>query len=108
MIVGVIMRLDLLPSLLVRAFLTLGIALSISTFRISQTAAQGIVVSPSERVTRFVYVRRGPSGNSTEIARMRPGERLPLVRTIPLWYEVRLNEGRTGFVSKSWTVVTPA
>ncbi len=33
------------------------------------------------------------------------GQALPLVRTLPRWYEVQLPGGVTGFVSKSWATV---
>ena len=69
--------------------------------------AQEGVVAPSERVTRFVYVRKEPSGGSEALARLQPGETAPLVDSIPRWHEVRLGDGRTGFVSKSWTMVRP-
>jgi hypothetical protein len=69
--------------------------------------AQELFITPSERVTRFVNVRELSSSDSDVIARLGPGERLPLMDSGPGWREVRLDDGRSGFVSKSWTVVVP-
>ena len=70
--------------------------------------AQEFSVTPSERVTRFVNVRAEPSAESEQLARLNPGERLPLVESVPRWYEVRLEGVGSGFVSKAWTVVVPS
>jgi beta-lactamase superfamily II metal-dependent hydrolase len=69
----------------------------------STLAAQEQVV-PSQRVTNFVHIRNAPDG-SGEKGRLRPGESLPLVADVPRWYEVRLADGSTGFVSKAWTTI---
>jgi hypothetical protein len=68
--------------------------------------AQELFVTPSERVTRFVNVRELSSSDSDVIARLRPGERLPLMDSGPGWREVRLDDDRSGF-SKSLTVIVP-
>jgi beta-lactamase superfamily II metal-dependent hydrolase len=70
--------------------------------------AQEFAVTPSERVTRFVNVRAAPSAESEQLARLNPGEHLPLVESVPRWYEVRLEGVGSGFVSKAWTVVVPS
>ena len=67
--------------------------------------AQELSVVPSDRVVQFVNVRDEPSGNS--IARLSRGESLPFVQSVPRWHEVRLSDGQSGFVSKSWTQVVP-
>src|SRR5918994_2953547 len=63
-------------------------------------------VVPSDRVTTFVHIRSAPSASSDERGRLEIGESLPLVQSVPRWYEVRLPDGSTGFVSKAWTTVT--
>ncbi len=65
-------------------------------------------VAPSGRVTRNVVVRAAPSTTAEAVARLLPGEGLPLLGQAPGWYRVRLPDGRDGFVSKSWTVIGPA
>ena len=49
----------------------------------SGALAQEFSVTPSERVTRFVNVRAEPSAESQPLARLNPGERLPLVESVP-------------------------
>jgi hypothetical protein len=89
-----------------RCILALVVALPalVQTDRIE---AQELFVTPSERVTRFVNARELSSSDSDVIARLRPGERLPLMDSGPGWREVRLDDDRSGFVSKSWTVIVP-
>jgi competence protein ComEC len=64
-------------------------------------------VAPSPRVTAAVVVRAAPTGQSDALARLRPGEILPLQAEVPGWYRVTLPDGRTGYVSKAWTNVVP-
>lgn len=63
-------------------------------------------VVPSERVTTFVFIRAQPTASSAERGRLEIGQSLPLVGSVPRWYQVRFPDGTTGFVSKSWTRVT--
>lgn len=62
------------------------------------------VVTPSDRVTHNVVIRPAP-GSSVKMDALDPGEKVDLLDQIPGWYHIRLNDGRTGYVSKSWTVV---
>jgi beta-lactamase superfamily II metal-dependent hydrolase len=71
----------------------------------SGTALAAPSVQPSERVSRNVVVRSQPSTQSAPLDALDPGEQLDLVAEVPRWYEVRLPDGRTGFVSKTWTAV---
>ena len=70
--------------------------------------AFGDVVIPSSRVSVGVNVRQSPNANSLIIDVLTPGEQLEYVGSIPGWHEVILDDGRHGFVSKSWTVVQPS
>jgi competence protein ComEC len=72
---------------------------------ISGTAFAAPIVQPAERVRRNVVVRSEPSTQSTPLDGLNPGEQLDLIREIPRWYQVRLPDGRIGYVSKTWTVV---
>jgi competence protein ComEC len=65
-------------------------------------------VIPSSRVTSFVNIREAPDGDSNEKGRLAVGESLPFVSSVPQWYEVRLADGTSGFVSRAWTTVTGA
>lgn len=63
-------------------------------------------VTPSARVLTAVLVRQGPSTDTPILARLRPGDRATLVGEVSGWYIVDLVDGRRGYVSKSWTVVS--
>lgn len=69
------------------------------------TAVAAPNVQPSERVERNVVVRLAPTTDSAPIDALDPGEQLDLIGEVPRWYQVRLPDGRTGYVSKMWTVV---
>lgn len=69
------------------------------------TAVAAPSVQPSERVERNVVVRSAPTTESAPLDALHPGERLDLVGDVPRWYEVRLPDGRRGYVSKAWTIV---
>ena len=70
---------------------------------VSAVAASANDVVPSERVRRSVVVRTEPSTRSTAVGALRPGESARIEGEVPGWYRVRLADGTTGFVSKSWT-----
>ena len=63
-------------------------------------------VTPTDRVQNSVSVREEPSGQSTLLARLRPGETLESLGNEPgtRYRKVRLANGE-GFVSKSFTRV---
>lgn len=69
------------------------------------TAVAAPNVQPSERVERNVVVRSAPTTASVPLDALDPGEQLDLIGEVPRWYQVRLPDGRTGYVSKTWTVV---
>lgn len=62
-------------------------------------------VRPSDRVVRNVVVRAEPTTRSTAIAALPPGQSAELEAEVPGWYRVRLQNGLSGYVSKSWTVL---
>lgn len=62
-------------------------------------------VTPSERVKRNVVVRPAPDSDD-KVAGLFPGDTAELIDEIPGWYHVRLSDGRTGYVSKSWTILS--
>lgn len=72
-------------------------------FVLASPAAAQDRITPSDRVTTHVRIRAAAGETATEIGQLHIGEGLPLVRSLPRWYEVRLSESQTGFVSKSWT-----
>ncbi|MDZ4675369.1 MAG: MBL fold metallo-hydrolase [Gemmatimonadota bacterium] len=62
-------------------------------------------VVPSHDVTSRVVVRAGPTALSTDRGSLRPGESAELLGSVPNWYQIRLDDGIEGFVSKRWTRV---
>jgi beta-lactamase superfamily II metal-dependent hydrolase len=62
-------------------------------------------VTPSESVTSGVIIRAAPTTQSDRLGVLHPGETLELIGDAPSWRQVRLADGRTGFVSKRWTLV---
>ena len=63
-------------------------------------------VIPSDRVVTFVHVRSAADSAIASKGQLRIRESLPLVRSVPRWYEVQLPDGSSGFVSKAWTTIT--
>lgn len=80
------------------------VLLLIASFGFSAVVAEP-GVAPSERVKRSVVVRTQPSTDSDPIGKLVPGDRALLDGEVPGWFRIRLQDGRTGFVSKSWTVL---
>lgn len=72
---------------------------------LAPTLASADRVVPSDRVRRAVIVYEQPDADSARRGRIRVGESAELLRSVPRWHEVRLEDGDTGFVSKSWTRV---
>ena len=71
-------------------------------------ASAQTLVRPDERVVRGVNVREGPGTDTAVIASLRPGQSLEQAGEVPGWYAVRLADGRTGYVSKAWTIPVEA
>ncbi len=78
------------------------------TWAVASLANAADWVVPSDRVNRWISVYSEPGADSTRIGRLRKGEHAALVRSVPFWHEVRLEDGRRGFVSKSWSRVISA
>ena len=64
-------------------------------------------VVPSDRVQSHVNIHRLANSQSPTVGQLRPGESLAFVQSVPRWHEVRLGDGGTGFVSKSWSRIVP-
>src|SRR5688572_23885140 len=79
--------------------------LFIMLFVSSGTAFAAPTVEPNQRVKRNVVVRAAPTTKAAALNALDPGERLELIGEVSRWYLVRLPDGRTGYVSKTWTIV---
>ena len=62
-------------------------------------AAPGDRIVPSDRVVNSVTVRELPSGDSSKVGELTPGESAAYAGAVPGWYEVLLADGTPGFVS---------
>lgn len=106
-----------LPRLLVRALGLASTALLLLAEPIGAAWAQDGTgnprtgtATPSRRVVTNVTVRAGPTTRSAVLGRLLPGERAEVTSVAPGWIEIRLADGRTGWVSRRWIVIvaTPA
>lgn len=60
-------------------------------------------IEPSDRVETRLRVRDGPSTEASIVGFIRPGQSAEFRSSIPHWYEVSLEDGTFGFVSKAWS-----
>ena len=70
----------------------------------SSQLAAATDIQASDRVVRWVNVREAASSGTATIDRLEPGEKAELIEVLPAWYLIRLPDGRTGYVSRGWTV----
>jgi beta-lactamase superfamily II metal-dependent hydrolase len=70
----------------------------------SSQLAAATDIQTSDRVVRWVNVRATASSKTATIDRLEPGEKAELIEVLPAWYFIRLPDGRTGYVSRGWTV----
>lgn len=63
-------------------------------------------IVPSSDVVNSVTVRAAPKTTSAKIGTLAPGQSLPLVASVPNWYETR-QDGHVAFVSKHWADIAP-
>ncbi len=70
---------------------------------ISPTQALQTNVLITNTPTGFLRVRATPSVGGTQIAEVKPGEKYIYVDENDSWFEIQLNDGSKGWVSKSYT-----
>ena len=63
-------------------------------------------ISPSSDVVNGVTVRAAPNTQGQKLGVLARGQTLPLVASVPNWYQTLLN-GTTAYVSKHWTDIGP-
>ncbi len=66
----------------------------------SVVTTQKIVIL--ETPTGFLRVREKDSIGSAEIGTVKPGDKLDLISEKADWYEVKLPDGKTGFISATY------
>ena len=65
-------------------------------------------VVPLDAVESYVNIREAPEAGAAVVGRLEQGASLPFVAATAGWNEVRLDNGRSGFISAAWTVVVAA
>jgi hypothetical protein len=88
-----------------RKSLRITVAFLISILFFSFAYAEKVVTKKSVR--SYVNIRSSPSVDNNSIGKLRPGERLNYAKSVAQWHEVRLRNGQSGYVSKTWTKVIP-
>ncbi|HYD83752.1 MAG TPA: MBL fold metallo-hydrolase [Opitutus sp.] len=73
-------------------------------FCAASAGAHADEIQPSDSVVTGVVIRAAPTTSSDRLGLLRPEETLLFVSDRPGWNEVSLRDGRTGFVSKRWTI----
>lgn len=64
-------------------------------------------VVPNSRVENHLVVRAEPKGGSAPVGRLEPGDSARLDASVPHWYQITLDNGTQGFVSKAWSQIVP-
>lgn len=82
------------------------IAMTLVFLVLIETAMASDCVTPSSGTVAAVTLRTSPTAKSTANGKLEPGQALPLIASMPGWYETQLANGQTAFVSKRLTSVT--
>lgn len=64
-------------------------------------------VAPPAGATTTVTLRAAPAASSAKRGTLSPGQSLPLVASVPGWYETRLADGQMVFAAKRSTEIAP-
>ncbi|MGI9236650.1 MAG: SH3 domain-containing protein [Woeseiaceae bacterium] len=62
-------------------------------------------VVPVDKVKNWINIRQGPDASSDVVGRLKQGASLPLLKKHDGWFEVRMADGNSGFVSADWAEV---
>lgn len=87
----------------------LSLAVDLAIDQVDLTKIPTIPLSSSSQLvvkstpTGFLRVRSSPDLNSSEVARVTPGDTLILLEEVPNWQRIRLSDGKEGYVSSVYT-----
>jgi len=70
---------------------------------VTQAVAEDCITPSAGAAT----LRASPTANSQPRGSLSPGDTLPLVASVPHWYETRLQDGKVAFASKQSTDIVP-
>jgi len=79
-------------------------SLGLLIFILPMLAAAEVVV-PIDKVENSVNIRLSADSATEIVGRLKQGESLALVKSVPGWHEVEISGGATGFISADWSVV---
>lgn len=72
----------------------------------TEAAAASDCIAPSGSTAAAVRLRTSPTAKSTANGKLESGQTLPLIASMPGWYETQLANGQTAFASKRSTEIT--
>ena len=75
--------------------------------RSSRQSAWAHRVAPNNRLENHLVVRAEARGGSAPVGRLEPGDSARLDASVPHGYQVTLDNGTQGFVSKAWSQTVP-
>lgn len=82
--------------------------LSLILFLLSSSLSLADQITPNNRVHSRLNVRSGPSRDGDIVATLEPGQTAQLIASVPYWYQVTLDNGIAGFVSKAYAQIVAA
>ena len=60
------------------------------------------VVVPIDKVANSVNIRISADSATEIVGKLKQGESLPLIKSVPGWHEVEIAGGAAGFISSDW------
>ncbi|MCL5970413.1 MAG: SH3 domain-containing protein, partial [Patescibacteria group bacterium] len=72
----------------------------------TQPAIQSVKILILDTPTGFLRVRDSASLSGKEIAQVKPGEKYDFLSEQTGWFEIKLNDGKTGFISSQYSQKT--
>ena len=63
------------------------------------------LITPNDRIKKHLVVRVSATVSSSPIGILAINDSAKLVSKVPYWYEIELNNGKRGFVSKRWAKI---
>jgi uncharacterized protein YgiM (DUF1202 family) len=68
----------------------------------SSAQTQTTMITIKETETGWLRVRESANGSSTEVAKVKPGEKYKMLAEVTDWYQIDLGNGKTGWVSAKY------
>lgn len=92
------------------ALVFLGIKTDLASFTEASASAATLPIATVPKVTiqntptGFLRVRENNSITSSEVGKIKPGESYELISERESWFEIKLNDGKTGWISSQYAV----